>query len=431
MPDHDTFKTETANHDLIRGGVEDDTIDAGGGTDFVLADAGDDSIDGGDARDIIRAGSGDDTVEGGTGDDVILGGTGDDSIEGEAGHDQLFGDAGNDTIDGGAGNDLIAGETGDDSLTGGAGNDTFVFGSSSGSDTITDFSVGNDLIDLRLLPNALQFDDLTITDVAGGNVTVTHADLGGTLTLTGVTKADLSASDFMLPDGSNRIIETPGSTLEPWETPWNGNHTDEWMIDPSQSTVINAKGGDDRVWAGEGNDSVTGGSGNDWLIGEEGNDTLAGGADNDSLYGASGNDSISGGAGEDWLYGGQNDDTLDGGAANDMLWGGSGNDSLSGAAGVDALDGGSGNDTLTGGAGADTFVFASGHGNDTITDFATDTDHIDLSAFTGITQFSDLSGLITDSGNDAVIDLTGETGGGYIRLENVSSANLDADDFVF
>ena len=43
--------------------------------------------------------------------------------------------------------------------------------------------------------------------------------------------------------------------------------------------------------------------------------------------------------------------------------------------------GGAGNDALTGGAGNDTFVFRPQDGVDTITDFGTGTNKIDLSAF--------------------------------------------------
>ena len=47
------------------------------------------------------------------------------------------------------------------------------------------------------------------------------------------------------------------------------------------------------------------------------------------------------------------------------------------------LNGGAGSDTLTGGAGNNTFVFSpeDGGGIDTITDWATGTNKIDLSAF--------------------------------------------------
>ncbi len=88
-----------------------------------------------------------------------------------------------------------------------------------------------------------------------------------------------------------------------------------------------------------------------------------------------------------------------------------------------------GGDTLTGGAGADTFVFEAGHGDDTVTDFTDGEDQIDLSAFTGITQFSDL--MVNQVGNDVQIDLSDETGGGTITLQNFLLADMDETDFVF
>ena len=45
-----------------------------------------------------------------------------------------------------------------------------------------------------------------------------------------------------------------------------------------------------------------------------------------------------------------------------------------------------------------------------------------------MSAFDDLS--IAADGDDAVIDLTAQ-GGGTIRLENVSAADLDATDFAF
>ena len=100
-------------------------------------------------------------------------------------------------------------------------------------------------------------------------------------------------------------------------------------------------------------------------------------------------------------------------------------DTIDGGAGNDIIDGGGGNDSLTGGADADTFVFGTSHGNDTITDFTDGEDTIDLSALTGITQFSDLT--VTAEGNDVVIN----TGQGTIRLEGAEFNDIDEDDFVF
>ena len=72
---------------------------------------------------------------------------------------------------------------------------------------------------------------------------------------------------------------------------------------------------------------------------------------------------------------------ITGNSAANTLNGGAGNDSLSGGAGNDTLTGGLGNDTLSGGIGNDVFVFNSATANnlDTILDFATGTDKIQLS----------------------------------------------------
>ena len=64
-------------------------------------------------------------------------------------------------------------------------------------------------------------------------------------------------------------------------------------------------------------------------------------------------------------------------------------DTLDGGADGDRLDGGSGNDELMGGAGNDMFVFDTGDGTDTISDFTDGEDLIDLTSITGITEFND------------------------------------------
>ena len=53
--------------DRLRGGREDDLIDAGGGDDLIHGGRGWDVIDGGDGRDRIRGGLGDDLLNGGAG----------------------------------------------------------------------------------------------------------------------------------------------------------------------------------------------------------------------------------------------------------------------------------------------------------------------------------------------------------------------------
>jgi serralysin len=70
-----------------------------------------------------------------------------------------------------------------------------------------------------------------------------------------------------------------------------------------------------------------------------------------------------------------------GGTQRDVLWGNEVANVLKGMAGNDVLDGFEGADTLWGGAGSDTFQFHNVEKGDTIADFATGVDHIDVSAF--------------------------------------------------
>ena len=75
----------------------------------------------------------------------------DNVITGNSGDNSLSGLAGADTIDGGAGDDIIWGGTGADTLTGGIGDDTFVISDLSEVDIITDYTPGEDRIDLTAL----------------------------------------------------------------------------------------------------------------------------------------------------------------------------------------------------------------------------------------------------------------------------------------
>ena len=56
--------------------------------------------------------------------------------------------SGNDILLGGSGNDVLTGGTGNDQISGGTGEDVFVFSDLMDDDVITDFSVGEDKIDL-------------------------------------------------------------------------------------------------------------------------------------------------------------------------------------------------------------------------------------------------------------------------------------------
>ncbi|NOZ42957.1 MAG: type I secretion C-terminal target domain-containing protein, partial [Alphaproteobacteria bacterium] len=143
--------------------------------DTITGDAGANLVQGRDGADLIRGDAGDDDLRGDEGQDLIFGDAGNDTITGGAGADTLFGGTENDTIDGGSGNDRIDGGTGTDILTGGGGSNTFVFSDFS-TDTITDFSLGANQLDVVGLISG-NFTVATVNDF------VRATETGGTTTV--------------------------------------------------------------------------------------------------------------------------------------------------------------------------------------------------------------------------------------------------------
>jgi Ca2+-binding RTX toxin-like protein len=129
------------------------------------------------------------------------------------------------------------------------------------------------------------------------------------------------------------------------------------------------------------------------------------------------------------VYGSLFDDTIIGDNANNRLVGNDGNDTLSGAGGIDYLLGGTGNDRMSGGSGADVFLFEGQFDNDVITDFWAGTGRTDRIWLVnqGVSNWSDLQTTMSQHGSDLVISLDH----GSITLENISMADLVADDFIF
>lgn len=170
----DTIDTGWGN-DLVYGNQDLDVVIGGGGLDTLYGGQGQDDVDGGNDADLLYGNKGDDTINGGEARDMLYGGQD---------NDLLYGGIGDDTLSGNLGNDLLFGGSGDDQLGGGSGADTFAFEFGGGSDTVSDFTVGEDTLQFA---SGLTF---TTSEDSSGNALLTLSD-GGTVTLLGVSKSQL------------------------------------------------------------------------------------------------------------------------------------------------------------------------------------------------------------------------------------------------
>ena len=165
-------------------------------------------------------------LTGNAGDNRLSGGIGNDVLSGADGNDILRGGIGADLLAGGDGDDILRGDLGRDTLTGGQGNDSFVFNALSHSapdaasaDTITDFTQGEDRIDLSAVDaiagngagddffhfigsNGFNHVWGELQAVQSGGVTLVALDVNGDAVADAVIKLnglfDLNAGDFVL-----------------------------------------------------------------------------------------------------------------------------------------------------------------------------------------------------------------------------------------
>ncbi len=279
-----------------------------------------------------------------------------------------------------------------------------MFAAGDGSAHVADFEAG-ETIRISGVPGG--FAGLVIEQI-GDNAVIRHGD-GDTITLQGVSADSLGADDFEFPAAGN--------------APRDGGDGDPRGALPGDVPSGNGGGGGAPQGASPGD--VPSGNNDGGVaaqvasVGDATTDDSSGGG---GPRGGSGDDTLDGGAGDDVLRGRAGDDTLNGHGGDDTLGGGRGNDTLDGGGGGDTLRGARGDDILTGGRGSDTFVFRSGDGGDTITDFG-EGDRIRLDGVS--VGFGALD--IRRDGTDTVIHHgTGDT----ITLRGVSADSLGADDFL-
>ena len=386
------FRSGASTDDMMTGTDDDDFLMSLGGDDILIGGLGADNLNGGAGFDLASYADAATAVSVDLGAGAGLAGEAEgdqyNQVEGIIGSefaDTLFGSDNDDLLRGGAGGDTLEGRGGDDVLEGGAGSDTLIGGE--GNDTASyQESVGAVSVNLEL--------------------------------------------------GIGLAGDAVGDTFTGIENLAGGAHRDI-LIGDANANII---------WGLGGHDSLDGGAGDDTLDGSAGNDNLIGGAGADSLDGGTGFDTASyaesvmgvhvdlqvgqatgGDAEGDTLV---NVEAVVGSGYADALRGNDAANTLSGGNGVDLLQGGLGNDTLYGGdssvpsdGAADTFVFSTGDGNDTIVGFE---DGLDQIAFTGSLAFSDLTITEDENGHMTVGYGSGDT---ILLLD--AAGLVSEGDFVF
>lgn len=415
------------------------------------------------SNDVVSGLAGDDEIYGEGGSDTLLGGIGDDYIEGGNGNDELFGGNGFDTLVGGAGNDLLDGGT---SLDAGSPPywkeadtvDYYFEGGSSGvvvnlrTGVATDTYGNTDtLVDIEVV-RGTSFDDRLIGGNSANDELEIFVGYQGNDIINGGSGWDVV--DYYWERGEIQylgiVVNLETGTVRDSYGDTDRLSNIEEVRGTGRSDELHGSTADERFDPSAGSDYVDGGGGRDTVcyrldvfrygvIGIDADlmrgtvidtnsylDTLV---SIENVIGSAWEDTIRGDNTSNILDGGNAGDLLNGRGRNDTLLGGDGGDTLFGGRGRDRLDGGTGDDVLRGGDGADTFIFDIACDEDTIRDFTTGVDRIDVRSFDFVSVTDVLDRVRILAADKAVLDLGGDC---YVVFENVdtTSAFLAAADIL-
>ncbi|MFC7695110.1 beta strand repeat-containing protein, partial [Bradyrhizobium sp. GCM10028915] len=354
------------------------------------------------------------TISGNDGNDIVVGLGGDDTLNGGNGSDLLLGGSGNDTLTGGAGIDI---------LSGGTGNNTFRYtavtdSNHAGFDIVTDFASGSDKIaatsGLAITSIGTSLATATSSVAAhtfawfvdtANNQTIVYGNAtngalnGGTASLleihlAGVTS--LTATDFatgVAPAGIageqiNLGLTDPSSDLNDLITVTVSGVPLGWSLNAGTNEG-------NGTWTVQTNDvrslAVT---------------TLTDFAGAVVLNVA-----------ETWTE-------ADGSTGTRVVF-----DNIEAYAAGSPIFAISGDDNLTASSGNDLLVFAQPIGRDTIYNFDTAHDQIDLVGYAEFTGFGDIQAHTANDSNGNAVISAGE--GQSITLHGVDASSLTASDFIF
>ena len=154
---NDSLTGNTKNN-ILNGGVGNDTLNGGVGADTMVGGLGDDIFVVSQTGDIVteKPGEGADKINSSVAytlpvnvENLTLTGVLAINGTGNGQANKITGNSANNQLVGGAGNDTLDGSTGTNHLTGGTGNDIFKFTTTGHVDTIADYNVANDTIQLE------------------------------------------------------------------------------------------------------------------------------------------------------------------------------------------------------------------------------------------------------------------------------------------
>lgn len=187
-----------AGRDNIRGNDGDNLLEGGRGPDLIQGGGGNDVLRGEAGRDVLAGGIGNNVLDGGAGIDTaeyfdhavdgividLVKGRADrpdgldtlisiENVNGSQGDDLIIGNGQSNTLYGNAGDDVIRAGGGNNMLEGGTGGDRFVFEEAVGRNRISDWGLGNDVIDLSgvMAATGATANDVIIT-YGGGNALI-------------------------------------------------------------------------------------------------------------------------------------------------------------------------------------------------------------------------------------------------------------------
>ncbi|RZJ45364.1 MAG: hypothetical protein EON86_01625, partial [Brevundimonas sp.] len=352
------------------------------------------------------------------------------------------GTAGADTITVGSGNTTLVGGLGDDVLTGGAGSDTYRYASGDGSDRIfEDAAAGTD--------------QLWLTDINPAGVLLSR--VGTDLMIRDLATGQVIEVDYHFGSGTTGIESLRFGDGTIWDRTQIASNA--WISGTTAGETISGSSAADNLFGDLGNDVMVGGVGADVYLYRSGdgadqiNEDSAVGADTLRFADLNADDLALSRSGSDLfikdLTTGQSirveyhffTGTTGNGYGLEVLkfadgtewnraaiaahaWhrGTTGADNVGGSAAADTLFGDTGNDRLAGGVEADTYIYRSGDGADTIAEdsgVGADTVHlIDLNvADVSVTRVgSDLMIQDLSTGHSIRIEYhfwSGTTGNGY------------------